>query len=193
MQDVDIDVSDKFNPSQLFDQYTRASQIRRDQLVPHNVGYYFQGIPTDPWSTNVPISAIPYDIAEQTGFQKIDFLHLSFLDRFTNKQQLRELASREPRWELMDHSINVSKLFQLSNHFDIVSRVRPRSIDDVADIVALIRPGKRNLLERYMTNKQDVRSFLYLKTDQYYFKRSHAIGYAHVIAIQLHLIQAGQL
>lgn len=189
LQDVDIDVSDTFDANKIFGTFTRASQLKNGDLVPHNVGYYFQQIPTDPWHPG--ISAIPYNWAEEQGFQKIDFLHLSFLDVFTDKEQLRKLAKKEPRWELLDHHINVTKLFHIGNHYDIVSRVRPRSIDDLADVVALIRPGKRNLLERYLSEKEYVRSFLYKKTDQYYFKRSHAIGYAHVIVVQLHLLASG--
>lgn len=191
LQDVDIDVSDTFDASQLFPTHTRAAQISRNKLVPHNVGYYFQDIPNDPW--NPGVSAIPYTEAEQQGFQKIDFLHLSFLDNFHDKQQLRVLAKKEPRWELLEHHVNVSKLFQIGNHYDVVSQVKPRSIEDLADVVAMIRPGKKNLLDRYLVEKEYVRSFLYKKTDQYYFKRSHAIGYAHVIVVQMHLIEAGLL
>lgn len=191
LQDVDIDVSDKFNANVLFPTHVRASQIRQNKLVPHNVGYYFQSIPQDPWQPKV--AAIPYNEAEQLGFQKIDFLHLSFLDIFSSKHELRALAKKDPNWDLLHHHTNVSKLFQISNHFDVVSKVKPTSVDDLADIVALIRPGKRNLLERYLTDKQYVRSFLYKKTDQYYFKRSHAIGYAHVIVVQMHLLESGLL
>ncbi len=191
LQDVDIDVNDQFNPAELFAHYTRASQIKHDKLIPHNVGFYFQQIPTDPW--NPQQSAIPYDTAQSLGFQKIDFLHLTFLDIFKDKQELRTLIKRDPNWELLDHHTNVAKLFQISNHFDVVSVVKPRSIDDLADVVALIRPGKKRLLERYLREKDYIRSFLYKKTDQYYFKRSHAIGYAHVIAVQLHMIEAGAL
>lgn len=191
LQDVDIDISDTFDASQLFPTHTRAAQISRGKLMPHNVGYYFQDIPNDPW--NPGVSAIPYTDAEQQGFQKIDFLHLSFLDNFHDKQQLRVLAKKEPRWELLEHHVNVSKLFQIGNHYDVVSQVKPRSIEDLADVVAMIRPGKKNLLDRYLVEKEYVRSFLYKKTDQYYFKRSHAIGYAHVIVVQMHLIEAGLL
>lgn len=191
LQDVDIDINNQFNPDVLFANYTRASQIRQDKLTPHNVGFYFQQIPTDPWNPHQ--SAIPYDVAQQLGFQKIDFLHLTFLDNFKNKNELRMLMKQTPNWDLLNHQTNVAKLFQISNHFDIVSAIKPKSIDDLADVVALIRPGKKRLLERYLKEKNYVRSFLYKKTDQYYFKRSHAIGYAHVIVVQLHMIEAGAL
>ena len=191
MQDVDIDVNDQFNPKRLFDQFTHASMIRQGKLAQHPVGLYFQSIPTDPW--NQRISAIPYSDAEEHGFQKIDFLHLTFLDAFDDKEELRQLAKKEPNWALLNHRSNVVKLFHISNHFDVVDRIKPKSIEDLADVVALIRPGKRNLLERYVNERDYVRSFLYKKTDQYYFKRSHAIGYAMVIAVQLHLIAQGKL
>lgn len=191
LQDVDIDINDDFNPSKLFTYYTRASQIKQDKLISHNVGFYFQQIPTDPW--NPQQSSIPYDIAQQLGFQKIDFLHLTFLDNFKNKNELRTLMKQTPNWDLLNHQTNVVKLFQIGNHFDVVSLVKPKSIDDLADVVALIRPGKKRLLERYLKDKQYVRSFLYKKTDQYYFKRSHAIGYAHVIAVQLLMIETGAM
>ena len=54
-------------------------------------------------------------------------------------------------------------------------------------ILALIRPGKRHLIGRTWDELQTV---IWEKPadNSYYFKRSHAIGYATVIALQMNLI-----
>lgn len=90
---------------------------------------------------------------------------------------------------------NVLKLFQISKHFNIINQVRPQSIQELADVVALIRPNKRHLLNEYRKNKSKIRPQLYRQADddKSSFKRSHAIAYAMTIVLQLHLIEAGVL
>ena len=72
-----------------------------------------------------------------------------------------------------------------------MKKVKPRSIETLADAIALIRPGKVNLISIYLAQPEMVRKVLYTQSDQYSFKRSHAIAYAMVIVLQLHLIELG--
>lgn len=189
--DIDIDLPVKFKPEEIFPNWVRAMIHDKDnhRPKPHPCGYYPQLIPKDPISG---LSAIPYDTAEALGYTKIDFLHLSIYDHFSSRNEIKELLAIEPEWQLLKSPGVVKMLFQLANHFDVVSQVSPTSTQELADTLALIRPGKRNLIGLYLKNKESTRKILYSQTgDEYSFKKAHAISYALVIQLQLHLISLG--
>ncbi len=188
--DIDIDLKTDFNPHDVFDNIISASMVDNGKLKKHPVGVYFQNIPKDPITT---LSAIPYQESEELGFLKIDFLHLSLLDAFNSKEEIRELLKIEPNWDLLLNENVVRKLFQIHRHFDILYHVKPKSVQELADVISLIRPAKRNLLQYYNSNKFEVRKELYKKPkdDKYYFKKSHAISYALCIVLQLNAIEKG--
>lgn len=189
--DIDIDFPSTFNPLDLFDAVS-ASMVKNGKLVKHPVGIYFQNIPKD----NITgLAAIPYNKAEEQGYFKIDFLHLTLLDYFDSKEQIRELMKVPPDWSLLESEEVVSKLFQIHKHHKTLIKVKPTSVQELADVIALIRPGKRYLLPAYIQNRDAVRDELYEKPKDggIYFKRSHAIAYALTIVIQLHLIKGNIL
>lgn len=190
MPDIDIDTQSNFQPEKVFKNIVLASTIKKQEITKHPVGVYFQNIPVDPISG---FSAIPYDKAEKLGYFKIDFLHLSLLDVFESKKQIRVLLKKQPNWNLLKIPSVVSKLFHLSNHYNIVNKISPTSIEELADCLALIRPAKRYLLNDYLKDRDSVRKILYQKpsNEKVWFKKSHSIAYAHNIVLQLHLIEAG--
>lgn len=189
--DIDIDFQTSFDPRKVFGQAVAASMVKNDDLVKHPCGHYFQNIPVDPVTS---LAAIPYEEAELLGFFKIDFLHLSLLDAFESKTQIRQLLQKEPNWDLLQDSDCVSRLFQLSKHGELLRSVKPRSVQQVADCIALIRPGKKHLLSSYLEDPEGTRKILYQReTAGYSFKRSHAISYALTVVLQLHLIESGEL
>jgi DNA polymerase III alpha subunit len=188
--DIDVDVASTVNGIDIFPEWIRASNLLQNNLVAHPVGIYCQNIPIDPISE---FAAIPYKQAEELGYFKLDFLHLKIYDHFESKEQIDELLNHEPEWALLRSPAVVKQLFQLGSHFDILNKVQPKSINDIADCIALIRPGKIHLLDKYLESKDYWRKVLYEQKegDQYNYKKSHAIAYAHVIVLQLHLIAAG--
>ena len=189
--DIDIDFPTSFDPTSVFKEAVRASQVRDNELTPHPCGVYFQTIPTDGLTG---LAAIPYDKAEELGYLKVDMLHLTVLNHFKSKDEIRQLISQEPDWTLLNKRDNVEKLFQLHKHYDLVSQVNPRSVQEIADCIALIRPGKKHLLEEYLVDRETTRKELYRKAeDGYSFKKSHAISYALTIILQLHLIKRNVL
>lgn len=190
MPDIDLDFKTDFNPNNIFERAIPASNVKDGKLVKHPCGQYFQHIPID---SVTQLAAIPYKEAHKLGYFKIDFLHVAALDPFLNKQEIRELSKQEPNWDLLLEEENVRKLIHINKHFDLLSKVQPQTVQELADCLALIRPGKRQLVDRYLKDKQTVRQILYDKTDAYYFKRSHAIAYALTIVTQLHLIEQGRL
>lgn len=189
--DIDIDTQTSFDPRTIFPTCVTASRVDEGTLIKHPVGVYFQDVPVDPFTG---LSAIPFRQAEELGFLKIDFLHVSVLESFSSKQEIREYAKKDPNWDLLSARSVVTKLFQIANHYDLIQRLRPRSVIELADAIALIRPNKRVLVEKYLQNKEKVRKGpLYIKEHPADYRKCHAIAYALVIVTQLHLIEAGRL
>lgn len=179
--DIDIDVQ-SFDPKIL--NCVHASRIHNGNLAKHPVGVYFQNIPTDPMTK---LSAIPYDKADDYNYFKIDLLHVSVYDTLT-KEQIKYILTQPINYDLLLDNHVVSQLFQLKNHFNIVVRVEPKSIMEIADCIALIRPGKRYLLDKYVKDRDNVRKLLYTKVNESDFRKSHAIAYAHIVVLQLYQI-----
>jgi len=183
--DIDIDCWKRLVPEKIFPGWVRASTVEKDTINKHIVGGYFQKIPKDSISG---FAAIPYKEAEKLGFLKIDFLHLNLLDSVQSKTELRELATKEPDWNLLEDRSIVEKLFHISKHYDLVSIIKPKSIDTLADILMLIRPSKLNLIDKYIESPNSVKKKLYEKILPSDLRRSHAIAYAVNIVVQMNLI-----
>ncbi len=190
--DIDIDFPTNFKPLTIFTDAVPASMVKGDELVKHPCGIYFQNMAIDDITQT---AAIPYEEAEVLGYFKIDCLHLSILDHFTSKQEIRNLSKKEPKWEMLLDRRVVEQLFQIRNNYDIVRRVKPTSIQELADVIALIRPNKKILLDSYLKDRTGVRSNLYRQRaeDKSAFRLGHAIAYASTIVLQLHLIDQGRL
>jgi hypothetical protein len=188
--DIDIDCKTDMDPTKVFANATKASMLREQALVPHPCGVYFQDVPVDHLTK---LSAIPYDEAEELGYFKIDFLHLSVYDHFNSREEIKELIEIDPDWGLLLIPSVVQKLAQVSKHLDLLTQVKPTSIIELADVLALIRPQKRYVLPLYLRDRSKARAILYTKEsgETYGFKKGHAIAYAMVIVLQLHLIKAG--
>lgn len=186
--DIDIDVSDNKKVRELIPFAVRASIVENSEIKPHIVGMYFQNVPVDRLSG---LSAIPYDIAEEYGYTKIDILNLSFLQYFDNKQQIRKLLQKEPDWNILLEDRHIEKLFHLSKHADVLKSIKPSSVEELADVLALIRPNKKHLIPKYIKDKVGTRKELYIKVDASDLRKSHAIPYAQIIVLQMHLIKAG--
>lgn len=188
--DIDIDTPTAFKPENYFPG-VRACVVKNGDIAPHPCGFYFQEMPVNPVNK---LAAIPYDEAEELGFYKIDFLHLGIYDYFESRKQIEEFLEIEPDWNLLLMPSVVEKLFQMSKHADVLNKLKPKSVLELADALALIRPGKKELMGLYMTNKKAARNMLYARdANGYSFKKSHAIAYAMVIVLQLHLIAGGIL
>jgi len=188
--DIDIDCPSNMDPGKIFPGSVRASQYKNGKLTPHPCGVYFQDVPTDPITK---LAAVPYEQAEELGCFKVDFLHLHVYDHFTSREEIVELLKHDPDWSLLNIPSVVGQLFHLSKHFDLIAQIKPRSVLEIADCLSLIRPQKRFMLKKYLENPLKIRAELYKHEagDGYAFKKAHAIAYALVIVLQLHLIKGG--
>lgn len=188
--DIDIDIKKDTPLFQIFKTLIPASQVIKDELVKHNSGAYFQNIAKDPMTG---LAALPYDMAEEIGYFKMDFLHINALDDFHSNEELRTLAATEPNWTHLHKAPLVKKLFQISNQFEIVNKVRPTSLLEVSDLVALIRPNKQWLVDKYLKDKVNARKELYTRRTPADMRKSHCVPYAQIIIAQMNLIDLGRL
>lgn len=192
--DIDIDLSPKYKSDALFPKATRASTVENGELKKHLVGLYFQTVPTDQVTG---LAAIPYKDAEANGLFKIDMLTVNMLGEFDNifdsKAQMRALTKIPPDWTLLEDASVVKNLFHLSKHAELVTKIKPKSVSELADCLSLIRPDKRHLIDKYIHNRKDpeILTELYTKREKSDLRKSHAIPYALLIVIQLHLIKEG--
>ncbi len=177
--DVDIDFADREQVLKLV-AHTAAMQKEGSKERKHNTGVYFHHVPTNPFTG---LSTLDYKQAENTGWFKIDLLNVGIYSNFASNEQIDELLDKEPIWELLEHREVIQQLFHIHNHSDTVIRMKPRSIEQLAMVLAVIRPGKKHLIGRSWS---DIEKEVWTKTeDVYSFKKSHAVGYSAAIVLQL--------
>jgi|TARA_B110000259_G_scaffold66371_1_gene78167 hypothetical protein len=179
--DVDIDMANRDKFLELFNPIP-ASIKREQSYEKHNTGVYFQPIPCFPLEG---FSTIDHKEAEELGYFKVDVLNNSVYKDINDEAHLDKLLAQEPMWELFQHEEIVKQLFHIGNHYDIIKQHLPQTVEQLAMILAMIRPGKRYLVGN---SWEVVENEVWEQTDGYFFKKSHAIGYALVIIVQLNLL-----
>jgi hypothetical protein len=183
MTDIDIDFKDRNNILNKL-HHIPASIIKNNNVARHNTGIYFHEIPVDPFTGN---ATLDYKKAEELGYFKIDCLNVNMYKDVESEEHLLRLIDTEPDWELFQHSEIVEQLFHIHDHFNIVSQMKPQSVEQLAMVLAIIRPAKRSLLGE---SWQSIQKQVWLKPidNSYYFKKSHAMSYALAIVVQLNLL-----
>ena len=183
MPDIDIDFIDRDKALSLF-KHIKASRLENGSLVKHNTGIYFHDVPM---SAEHGICVDPYDTAEQKGYFKIDFLNVGIYKGIRDESHLISLMNREPLWDLLEDDTFVNLLFHVNGHGGILRQMKPTTVEQLAAILAMIRPAKRYLVgETWSTILNEV--WLKPGNDEYYFKKSHATAYAIAIVVQMNLI-----
>ena len=183
MPDIDVDFFDRTKALDILEHHI-AMRDQKGQSVKHNTGIYFQQIPHNPFTN---IATIDYKTAEDRGYFKVDFLNVSMYEGVRDETHLKKLLDQEPVWNLLEHEEVVTQLFHISDHYNILKKLKPTSIEELAAVLAIIRPAKRYLLDReWDIIRQEV--WERPVEDLYFFKRSHAIAYAAAIVVQLNLI-----
>jgi DNA polymerase III alpha subunit len=183
MPDVDIDF---LNRNDILNIIKHVPAVLEDGKK-HNTGVYCQEIPVNPLTGNANID---YNKAEARGYFKIDFLNVSAYQGIKDEYHINQLLSVEPLWDLLYEKEVCDQLFHINGYHTLLAQLKPTSILDLATVLALIRPGKRYLVEKCIKHGFDsIQDEVWSKTDEgYSFKKSHAVGYAHVIIMQLNLI-----
>lgn len=183
MPDIDIDFIDREQALKLF-KHVRASRVDSGKLVKHNTGVYLHEVPLNAVEN---VCAVPYEAAEDRGFFKIDFLNVGIYKGIRDEDHLIQLMGQEPVWDLLLDDSFTELLFHVNGHGDILRKMKPTSIEQLAAVLAVIRPAKRHLIGKEWNEVMDA---VWSKPsgEEYYFKKSHATAYAVAVVVQMNLI-----
>lgn len=183
MPDIDIDFANRTVALDKF-KHVVAAIKDNDNFKKHNTGVYCTSIPYNPITG---LSTIEYKEAEDRGYFKIDFLNVSVYDGVRDEAHLTYLMEQEPLWDLLQQDDFCNLLFHVNGHGSILREMKPRCIQELAAVLAVIRPAKRHLIGK---DWKTVMAEVWTKpeNDEYYFKKAHAVAYAHVIVVQMNLL-----
>jgi len=180
MPDIDIDFADRdIVLSQIQHRVARLNKEKK-----HNTGIYVTEIPHSPVDN---LSTVDYKTAEDRGYFKLDFLNVSIYKNVRNEAHLKELMEREPQWELLEHDDFNNLVFHVAGHGSVLRSMQPRSVEQLAAVLAIIRPAKRYLIGKEWTT---VMKEVWTKpeNDEYYFKKAHAMSYAMAVVVHMNLL-----
>ena len=183
MPDIDIDLPDRQKLLNLIE-HVPASINDRKGIKKHNTGIYCHTIPVNPISGN---SSIDYKTAEDRGYFKIDILNVSVYKDIKDEAHLLDLMNKEPLWDLLEQDDFTDLLFHVNGHGNVLRQMKPRSIEQLAAVLAMIRPAKRYLIGQ---DWDTVLKEIWIKpdTDEYFFKKSHSFSYAMLVVVHMNLI-----
>jgi DNA polymerase III alpha subunit len=183
MPDIDIDFVDRDSALDLF-KHIKASRVDEGKLVKHNTGVYFHAVPVNAVER---LCAVPYEEAEDRGYFKVDFLNVGIYKGVRDEGHLVELMNKEPLWDLLLEDDFTANLFHVNGHGDILRQTKPKSIEELAAVLAMIRPAKRYLVGK---DWKTVMTEVWTRPENadYFFKKSHATAYAAAIVVQMNLI-----
>jgi DNA polymerase III alpha subunit len=183
MPDIDIDFLDREEPLKHI-KYVAASIDDNGTFKKHNSGVYCTSIPYNPITS---MSTIDYKTAEDRGYFKIDFLNVGIYKGVRNEEHLTQLMEIEPLWDLLEQDDFSNLLFHVNGHGHVLRKMKPKNIEELAACLAIIRPAKKYLLGKpWLEVMQDV--WTKPTTEEYYFKKAHAVAYAMAIVVQMNLI-----
>ena len=182
--DIDIDFADRTTVLEKVQYYTPASIIRDDNLTKHNTGVYFTDVPKDPI---MDVCSLDYKDAEERGYVKFDLLNVNVYNQVKNEEHLIDLMFTEPQWEKLADEKFTEQLIHIGNHYNIIKQMMPDTIPRMAMLLSIIRPAKRHLIGKPW--KVISETVWEVPIDgSYYFKKSHAVAYAHLVVVHMNLI-----
>lgn len=184
MPDVDIDFADRTQILEIIKHVPASIKDNTGSFKRHNTGVYCHEIPVNPLTGS---AAFDYKEAEERGYFKIDFLNVGVYKDIRNEEHLNHLLNTEPLWELLLQNEFVDLLFHLNGHGDVLKKTCPTSVEQLSAVLAMIRPAKRHLIGKdWTTIMKEV--WIRPTTNEYYFKKAHAVAYACAVVVQMNLI-----
>lgn len=177
--DIDIDFADRQKALALFKHVPARLGDRK-----HNTGVYFHRVPVDPFKN---ICTVDHKSAEETGFFKIDLLNVGIYKDIKDEQHLQKLMNTEPLWELLEFDEFIDKVFHIAGNAKLCQKLKPKNIEQLAALLAIIRPAKRHLANK---SWDDILKEVWLPSadGSYYFKKAHAFSYAMAVIVHMNLI-----
>ena len=180
MPDIDIDFADR---EVILDKLNhRVAKLENGKK--HNTGVYFTEIPHNPIDN---LSTLDYETAEDRKYFKIDLLNVFIYKQVKDEEHLIKLMTKEPLWDLLGEAEFSNYLFHVGEHSSLLKKLKPTSISQLAAVLAMIRPAKRHLTTK---SWPDIMKDVWIKPSDgsYYFKKAHAVAYAHAIVVHMNLI-----
>ena len=184
--DIDIDLADREQLLKLV-KHIPASMNKQGDLVKHNTGVYFQFLP---WNWNKNLSSVEYESAEAQGYFKIDLLNVHLYKQVKSEDHLNQLLAQEPMWEMLEHDDIVDQLTHLNGNFGTLRKM-PEPIDSIiklAMFLAIMRPSKRHLIGKPWSEVAETVWDKPSGSSNYYFKKAHALAYAHLVVVHMNLL-----
>ena len=186
MPDIDVDFANRDDILNII-KHIPAAIRDKDTLKKHNTGVYCSTIPYNPLTDT---ASIDYKTADKRGYFKIDFLNVGAYHGVKNEEHLNQLLNVEPLWDLLESKDVCDQLFHINGYHNLLADLKPKSIVELAMVLAMIRPGKKYLVP--VCKEKGFKSIdneIWTKTeDAYFFKKAHAVSYASVIVVQLNLL-----
>ena len=180
MPDIDIDFASR--DIILSKIQHRAAKLKSGKK--HNTGVYVTEIPHNPVDN---ISTIEHKAAEERGYFKLDFLNVSIYKDVRNEAHLQQLMEREPQWDLLEHDDFNNLVFHVAGHGNILREMKPKTVEQLAAVLAMIRPAKRHLIgQTWDTVLKEV--WTKPTNGEYYFKKAHAVSYAMAVVVHMNLL-----
>lgn len=179
--DIDIDLPDRAELLKLIKHVPARLETGRH----HNSGVYVTAMPVDPVNGT---AAIDYVEAEKRGYFKLDFLNMSVYKLVQSPEHYERMLSKEPNWDRLYENPDWAKnLVHVGNYTELLRSMKPDSIQRMAAFISIIRPGKAHLQNRPWA---DVFATVWDNDTShgYTFKKSHAIGYAMLVALHMNLL-----
>jgi DNA polymerase III alpha subunit len=184
MPDIDIDFLDRTKILDVIKHVPATIKDANGTFKKHNTGVYCHTIPINPLTG---MSSIDYKEADSRGYFKIDFLNAGVYKNVRDENHLIYLMNNEPLWDLLEQDDFSSMLFHVGEHGTVLKQMKPKSVLELAAVLAMIRPAKRYLIgQDWTTVNKEV--WIKPENDDYYFKKAHAVAYAMAIVVQMNLI-----
>jgi len=181
LPDIDIDFADRTQALTLF-KHTPA-KLKKGK---HNTGVYFHRVPSNPFTG---VCTVEHNEADKMGFFKLDMLNVSIYKDVQDEHHLQQLMDREPLWELLQHQEFSDQVFHLNGHSQLLQKLKPQSVEQLAAVLAIIRPSKRYLQDKGWSKiMQEVWIKPLNDNKAYYFKKAHAVSYAMACVVHMNLI-----
>ena len=184
MPDIDIDFADRTKALDVIKHIPAAIVDKDGAFKKHNTGVYCHSIPYNPLTGT---ASIDYKAAEERGYFKVDFLNVGVYQGVRDDEHLTQLLNTEPLWDLLTEDEFTNNLFHVNGHGSILRKMKPTSIEELAMVLAVIRPAKRHLIGLdWVEVKKEV--WQRPAGDEYYFKKSHAHSYAALVVIHMNML-----
>jgi uncharacterized protein YkuJ len=187
MMDIDIDFADRTQILQLI-KHVSAMQTVDGHVRRHNSGIYVTDIPYDPVND---CASIDYQEAEQRGYFKIDLLNMNVYSLIQSPEHYEQMLASAVPWHRLHESEFCEKIVHIGAHYHTLIKM-PNPVDSIvrmAAFISIIRPGKSHLIGK---SWNEIFSQVWDGDTSrgYTFKKSHAMGYAQLVALHMNLIHS---